>query len=143
MGVLQGVAMAMATDCYTPIKCMDGNPKVSPGPAMPYPSTPYRRTTPETALQPFQGWPAYTAGSLRPSSTSLDTPRRTPIDRVFISYRVIFVPKLTFSFQCWRLPFLLFLDFAISSNDGGISESRAPNRKFLTEAYGVGYPWGY
>jgi hypothetical protein len=33
-----------------------GLPKVSPGPAMPYPSMPYRQATPETALQPFMGW---------------------------------------------------------------------------------------
>jgi hypothetical protein len=53
----------------------------SPGPAMPDPSTPCRRATPEMAepLQPFQGWPARRMGSLRPSSTLLDTPRRTPM----------------------------------------------------------------
>jgi hypothetical protein len=38
--------------------------------AMPYPSTPSRRVTPEKALR---------AGSLQPSSTHLDTPRRTPM----------------------------------------------------------------
>jgi hypothetical protein len=38
---------------------------------MPYPS----------ALQPFQGWPTSRAGSLPPSSTLLDTPRRTPMGR--------------------------------------------------------------
>jgi hypothetical protein len=43
-----------------------GLPKVSLGPAMPYPSTPYGRATPETALQ-------------QPSSTPLDTPRHTPM----------------------------------------------------------------
>jgi hypothetical protein len=52
-------------------------PKVSLGPAMPYPSTPFGRATPKTALQPFLGWPACRAGGLRPSSTPLDTPRRT------------------------------------------------------------------
>jgi hypothetical protein len=41
-----------------------GLPKVLHGPAMPYPSTPYRRATPETALQPFKGWPACKAGGL-------------------------------------------------------------------------------
>jgi hypothetical protein len=40
----------------------------------------YGRETPETALQPFQGWPAGSMGSLRPSPTLLDTPRRTPLD---------------------------------------------------------------
>jgi hypothetical protein len=59
-------------------------------PAMPYPSTPYRWATPETALgpfqelpahgasglRPFQGLPAHEAGGLRPSSTPLDIPRR-------------------------------------------------------------------
>jgi hypothetical protein len=39
-----------------------GLPKVSPGPAMPYPFTPCRRVTPETTLQPFQGWPARRGG---------------------------------------------------------------------------------
>jgi hypothetical protein len=34
---------------------------------------------PETALLPFQGWPAHRAGSLRPSCTPLVTPRRTPL----------------------------------------------------------------
>jgi hypothetical protein len=56
-----------------------GLPKVLPGPAMPYPSTPCRQATPITALWPFQGWPAHRAGRLRPFSTPLDTPRRTPM----------------------------------------------------------------
>jgi hypothetical protein len=54
-------------------------PKESLGPAMPYPSTPYGRGTPETALQPFQGWPVHGGGGLQPSSTPLDTPCRTPL----------------------------------------------------------------
>jgi hypothetical protein len=58
-----------------------GLPKVSPEPAMPNPSTPCRQATPETALQPFQGRYACRAGGLRPSSTPLDTPRRTPTGR--------------------------------------------------------------
>jgi hypothetical protein len=49
-----------------------GLPKVSPGPTIPY-----RQATPETAQQPFQGWPVCWAGSLRPSFTLLDTPRHT------------------------------------------------------------------
>jgi hypothetical protein len=52
---------------------IDGLPKVSPGPAMPNPSTPCRQSTPEKAIQPFLGWPARRAGGLRPSSTLLDT----------------------------------------------------------------------
>jgi hypothetical protein len=54
-----------------------GLPKVSPRPDMPYPFTPCRRAIPETALQLFWGWPACRVGSLRLSSTPLDTPRRT------------------------------------------------------------------
>jgi hypothetical protein len=46
--------------------------KVSPGPAMPDPSMPYEQATPETALWPFQGWPARRAGGLRPSSRALE-----------------------------------------------------------------------
>jgi hypothetical protein len=41
---------------------------------MPDPSRPCGRATPETVLRPFQGWPAFWAGGLRPSSTPLDTP---------------------------------------------------------------------
>jgi hypothetical protein len=39
-----------------------GLPKGSPGPAMPKPSTPCGGATPETALWPFQGWPARRGG---------------------------------------------------------------------------------
>jgi hypothetical protein len=56
-----------------------GLPKVSPEPAMPDPSMPCGRATHETALWPFQEWPAHRVGDLRPSSTSLDTPRCTPM----------------------------------------------------------------
>jgi hypothetical protein len=52
-----------------------GLTKVSLGPALPYPSMPCRRATPETALWMFLGWPAHRAGDLRPSSTPLDTPQ--------------------------------------------------------------------
>jgi hypothetical protein len=58
--------------------------KVSHGCAMPYPFMPCGLATRETALRPFQGWPAYKAGGIRPSSTSFDTPvtlRRTPLHR--------------------------------------------------------------
>jgi hypothetical protein len=51
--------------------------KVLPGPAMPYPCTPCGRATPETALREFQGRHTCRAGYLKPSSTPLDTPRRT------------------------------------------------------------------
>jgi hypothetical protein len=61
--------------------------KVSPGPAMPYPFMAYGQYNPETALWPIQGWPiCRVACGLRPaacgvwpSSTPLDTPRRTPM----------------------------------------------------------------
>jgi hypothetical protein len=47
--------------------------KVLPKPVMPYLS----KTTSETTLQ--QRWPARRAGGPQPSSTPLDTPRRTPL----------------------------------------------------------------
>jgi hypothetical protein len=56
-----------------------GLPQVSPGPAMPCLSTTRRWATPETASWAFQGWVTHRAASLRPSSTPLDTPRRTPM----------------------------------------------------------------
>jgi hypothetical protein len=56
-----------------------GLPKVSHGPVMPYPSMPCKRATPETALCPFQELPTRRAGGLQPSSTSIDTPRPTPM----------------------------------------------------------------
>jgi hypothetical protein len=59
-----------------------GLPKDSPGPAMPDPSMPCGRTTLEIALRPFLGWPA----AQRPSSTLLDTPRRTPMSFHLSSY---------------------------------------------------------
>jgi hypothetical protein len=43
-----------------------GLPKVSPRTALPNPSTPCGRATPETTLRPFLGWPAPRAGGLRP-----------------------------------------------------------------------------
>jgi hypothetical protein len=46
-----------------------GLPKVSPGPAVPYPSRPLKRL--------FQGWPANRAVGLWLSSTLLDTPHFT------------------------------------------------------------------
>jgi hypothetical protein len=42
---------------------------------MPNPFTLCGRTTPETALRSFLGWPARRVGGLRPSSTLSDTPR--------------------------------------------------------------------
>jgi hypothetical protein len=56
-----------------------GLPKVSTRPAMPDPSMPCGQATTETALCQFLGWPARKAGSLRPSSSLLDTTRRTPM----------------------------------------------------------------
>jgi hypothetical protein len=56
-----------------------GLPKVVPGLAMPYPSTPCGRATPETDILLFHGWPARRAGGLRRSFTPLDTPRRAPM----------------------------------------------------------------
>jgi hypothetical protein len=58
-------------------KGIHGLPKVSSGPALPNPSTPCGRATPETALRPFRRWPAHRAGGLWLSATPLDTPRRT------------------------------------------------------------------
>jgi hypothetical protein len=54
-----------------------GLPKVSHGPAMHNPSTPCGRATAERPHGRFGGWPARKADGLRPSSTPLDTPRRT------------------------------------------------------------------
>jgi hypothetical protein len=48
------------------------------------PSTPCGRVTPETALRLFQGWPAHRAGGVRPSSTPLDTLRRTPMPSTLV-----------------------------------------------------------
>jgi hypothetical protein len=56
-----------------------GLPKVSPAPAMLNLSKPCGQATSETNLQPFQEWLTHRAGSLRPSSTPLDTPHRMPM----------------------------------------------------------------
>jgi hypothetical protein len=56
-----------------------GLPNVSLGPAMPYPSIPCGRATPETALRTFQWQPTRRAGGLPPLSTRLDIPRGTPL----------------------------------------------------------------
>jgi hypothetical protein len=55
-------------------------PKVSLGLTIPYPSPPSGLATPETALQPFQGWPARRAVALShllPTWTR--SPRRAPM----------------------------------------------------------------
>jgi hypothetical protein len=52
------------------------------------PSRLCKRTTPETALWLFQGWPVHRLGSLRPSSTLLDTLRHTPMFFTLISTRL-------------------------------------------------------
>jgi hypothetical protein len=44
----------------------------------PIPSMPYEQATPETALWPFQRWPARRPGDLWPSSAPLDTQVPTP-----------------------------------------------------------------
>jgi hypothetical protein len=38
-------------------------------------------------LTTFQGWPVSRAGGLRPYSTPLDTPRRTPMTTLFLFYK--------------------------------------------------------
>jgi hypothetical protein len=79
----------MARDCH-------GLPKVSPRLTMPYPSMP----CPETALWPFQGWPACRAGNLRPSSTPLDIPRRTPMAKqIGRSLPFVLIPVI---YKTWR-----------------------------------------
>jgi hypothetical protein len=62
--------------------------KVSVEPAMPDPSTPCGCTTSETALRPFQGWPAHRASGLRSTSTPLDTPSRAPMWKRVVRQRV-------------------------------------------------------
>jgi hypothetical protein len=49
--------------------------KVSLSSAMPDPSTPCGRATPETTLRPFLGWPTGRAGDLQPSSWIPDAVR--------------------------------------------------------------------
>jgi hypothetical protein len=56
-----------------------GLPKVSPRPAMPYTFTLCGQATPEMTLRPFERWPAHRATGLGPSSTPMETPRRTPM----------------------------------------------------------------
>jgi hypothetical protein len=51
------------------------SPKFHPGPPCPTLLCPVGRLPPETASQPFPGWPACRAGSQQPSFTLLDTPR--------------------------------------------------------------------
>jgi hypothetical protein len=59
------------------VRGIHGLPKVSPGPAMTNPSTPFRRVTPKMALRPFLEGPTRKAGGLQPFSTPFDTPCRT------------------------------------------------------------------
>ena len=78
---------AMDSDDNTPGHgCMarggHGNLKVSPGPAMPYLSTPCGQAILETALWPFQGWSTRRASRLWLSSTPLDTPHCTSMPMV-------------------------------------------------------------
>jgi hypothetical protein len=67
-----------------------GLPKVSPGPALPYPATPCELATPKTALWPFLRWPSHRVGGLRPSFALLDTPRRTPMRQIASMTQVLF-----------------------------------------------------
>jgi hypothetical protein len=60
-------------------------PKVLSGPAMPNPSTPCRRATPEIALQPFQGRPPTRWLSCGHLTTTLATPSPTPLLRPYPS----------------------------------------------------------
>jgi hypothetical protein len=69
MGVWQGMA--------------NGLPRISTGSAMPYPSTPCRRATPETTVRRSQGRPICRLGSLRAASscTLFDTPRHAHVHK--------------------------------------------------------------
>jgi hypothetical protein len=57
-------------------RAIHGLPKVSPGPALPYPSTSCRLATPETALKLSLRWPTRRVGGLRAPCTPFDTTRR-------------------------------------------------------------------
>jgi hypothetical protein len=88
-----------------------GLPKVSLGPAMPNLSMPCGQATTEKALQPLQGWPAYKVSWLRPFSTPLDIPRRTPMVPVKtpsnqIVVRRFFWDKLIHLFR-FKMPYVL------------------------------------
>jgi hypothetical protein len=58
---------------------LHGLPKVSPGPAMPYPSTLCGWAIALTAFWPFEGWPARRVGSQGASFTPSDATCRTPM----------------------------------------------------------------
>jgi hypothetical protein len=78
-----------------------GLPKVSLGPAMPDPSMPCGRASPETTLQLFQGWLTCRVSSLWPSSTLLDTPHCTPMEESHnIIRRWMMFPNQTFLREC-------------------------------------------
>jgi hypothetical protein len=55
-----------------------GLSKVSLGPVVPYPFTPYGQAT----LRAVLALPTRKVGGLRPASTPLDAPRHTPIERI-------------------------------------------------------------
>jgi hypothetical protein len=63
-----------------------GLPKALPVLAMPNPLTPCGRAISETALHPFQGWLAPSAGGPAAAFTPLDAPRRTPMIRRLITF---------------------------------------------------------
>jgi hypothetical protein len=91
MGVWQGVAMDL--------------PKfhLDPPCPLPNPFTPCGQATPETAFQPFQGWPACRASGLWPSSTPLDTPRCMPLLRGYWITSYLY-KRLTFFVLCLFRP---------------------------------------
>jgi hypothetical protein len=91
-----------------------GITKVSPGPAMPYPSMPCGQATSETALWLSQEWPAHRAGSLRLSSTPLDTPRRRPVV-LFIFMYFAYKKYFTWAYKMyimWKVCISLSLAYA-------------------------------
>jgi hypothetical protein len=63
--------------------------KFHAGPPCPTLICPAGGPPPQMALWPFGGWPAHRAGSLWPSYSPLDTPSRTGVGRIIVSYSVI------------------------------------------------------
>jgi hypothetical protein len=61
------------------------------------------RDTPETALQPFQGWLARKVGGLRPFSTLLDTPRHMPMKMLGLGSKYL----LSSSFRIFTILLIL------------------------------------
>jgi hypothetical protein len=99
-----------------------GLPKVSPGHAMPDPSTPCGQATPETTLRLFQGWQNRRAGGLRPCSSPLPTPSRTGLP-IFHVLRV----AITWPARGGR-PYGLFWSFVMKFSN----KSETPTRCVLS-----------